>query len=127
MHEVFSLEVYPQVWYDNFKEKIKGANSEVKKFGFLVLLIIMIVAAAACSGGKESGGTSGESGTSSPGSGSVTEGETAPDDGKGEEEEMKTSYLFAYFRGNDQENLCYGVSRDGHNFRCLNGGREVFT
>ncbi len=98
----------------------------MKKFGFLVLLIIMIVAAAACSGGKESGGTSGESGTSSPESESVTEGETAPDDGKGEEE-MKTSYLFAYFRGNDQENLCYGVSRDGHNFRCLNGGREVFT
>lgn len=42
-----------------------------------------------------------------------------------------TAYLFAYFRDDPDrgtiEELCYGVSRDGYNFRALNGGETVFT
>ncbi len=43
--------------------------------------------------------------------------------------EQNTAYLFAYFTGNnpDQERLFYGVSRDGYNFRALNGGKSVLT
>ncbi|MBR5535215.1 MAG: family 43 glycosylhydrolase [Clostridia bacterium] len=39
------------------------------------------------------------------------------------------AYLFAYFTGNNasQERLFYGVSRDGYNFRTLNGGNSVLT
>ena len=42
-----------------------------------------------------------------------------------------SAYLFAYFRddpdeGRTIEELCYGVSRDGYNFRALNGGETVF-
>ncbi len=37
-----------------------------------------------------------------------------------------TAYLFAYFRDNNQENLCYGVSRDGYRFRTLNRGAATF-
>ena len=40
--------------------------------------------------------------------------------------EEDTAYLFAYFRDNREEALCYGVSRDGYSFRALNGGEPVF-
>lgn len=33
-----------------------------------------------------------------------------------------SAYLFAYFRDNREETLCYGVSRNGYTFRALNGG-----
>lgn len=44
-------------------------------------------------------------------------------------EEDDYAYLFAYFTGNssDQERLFYGVSKDGYNFRALNGGKSVLT
>lgn len=44
-------------------------------------------------------------------------------------EEKDSAYLFAYFTGNnaDQERLFYGVSKDGYNFRALNGGNSVLT
>ncbi len=40
----------------------------------------------------------------------------------------KTAYLFVYFTGNEpeKERLFYAVSRDGYNFRALNGGKSVF-
>lgn len=43
--------------------------------------------------------------------------------------ERYTAYLFAYFTGNNvsQERLFYGVSRDGLNFRTLNGGKSILT
>ena len=43
--------------------------------------------------------------------------------------EEDSAYLFAYFTGNSasQERLFYGVSRDGYNFRALNGGNSVLT
>ncbi len=43
--------------------------------------------------------------------------------------EEDSAYLFAYFTGNsaNQERLFYGVSRDGYNFRALNGGNSVLT
>lgn len=43
--------------------------------------------------------------------------------------EKEEAYLFAYFTGNsaDQERLYYGVSKDGVNFRALNGGASVLT
>ncbi|MCH5187210.1 MAG: family 43 glycosylhydrolase [Oscillospiraceae bacterium] len=43
--------------------------------------------------------------------------------------EEDAAYLFAYFTGNnaDQERLFYGVSRDGLNFRALNGGKSILT
>ncbi|MGM9936214.1 MAG: alpha-L-arabinofuranosidase C-terminal domain-containing protein [Candidatus Ornithomonoglobus sp.] len=47
-----------------------------------------------------------------------------PDNAADEED---TAYLFAYFRDNREEALCYGVSRDGYNFRALNGGEPTFT
>ncbi|MGM9550911.1 MAG: family 43 glycosylhydrolase [Clostridia bacterium] len=39
------------------------------------------------------------------------------------------AYLFAYFTGSaaSQERLFYGVSKDGYNFRALNGGNSVLT
>jgi hypothetical protein len=39
------------------------------------------------------------------------------------------AYLFAYFLGNapDQERLSYAVSRDGYNFKALNGGKAVWA
>ncbi len=39
------------------------------------------------------------------------------------------AYLFAYFTGNNsnQERLFYGVSKDGYNFKALNGGNSVLT
>ncbi len=86
-------------------------------------MLIPFIALASCVGGdKDEGGTET---AGKPTDGSDTQADTEPlveDDAP-----EKTSYLFAYFRGNDQENLCYGVSRDGRNFRALNGGREVFT
>lgn len=42
-------------------------------------------------------------------------------------EDDMTAYLFAYFRDNREEALCYGVSRDGYSFRALNGGEPTFT
>jgi beta-xylosidase len=38
-----------------------------------------------------------------------------------------TGYLFAYFRGNavKDEAVCFAVSRDGYNYRALNGGEPV--
>ncbi|MGM9936216.1 MAG: LamG-like jellyroll fold domain-containing protein [Candidatus Ornithomonoglobus sp.] len=45
-------------------------------------------------------------------------------------DESDSAYLFAYFRKpagqRDDERLCYGVSRDGYNFKALNGGEPVF-
>ena len=42
------------------------------------------------------------------------------------EEEM-AAYLFVYFTGNaaEQERIYYGVSKDGYNFKALNGGEPV--
>ncbi len=38
-----------------------------------------------------------------------------------------SAYLFAYFKSNDEEELFYGLSSDGYNFRTLNGGRPIFV
>ncbi len=93
----------------------------MKKTLILILLLAQFVVLIACKNDDTAGSMGKETGHHS-----VTDA-VDETDLKGEKEEMKTSYLFAYFRGNDQENLCYGVSRDGRNFRRLNGGREVFT
>lgn len=44
-------------------------------------------------------------------------------------EEADYAYLFAYFINNSAsgERLYYGVSRDGYNFKALNGGNSVLT
>lgn len=38
-----------------------------------------------------------------------------------------TAYLFAYFTDNENEKLYYGISRDGYNYKSLNGGEPVFV
>ena len=43
------------------------------------------------------------------------------------QQEDYAAYLFAYFRDNREEALCYGVSRDGYAFRTLNDGEPVFN
>lgn len=102
----------------------------MKRLIMTLLLALSLAAFFACGGdGKTTGSDSthesgGVNGTETEGMTAETEGEDMNSTDPAKE---KTAYLFAYFRGNDQENLCYGVSRDGKTFRKLNGGREVFT
>lgn len=100
----------------------------MKKLLILMILCAFVAAFSACA--KSGNGKTTDSPTDSTSSetGDVPDvGAEETDGGQEEEKPVKTSYLFAYFRGNDQEDLCFGVSRDGRNFRKLNGGREVFT
>ncbi len=102
----------------------------MKKLIVILLLLSFMISAAACVGERGSfDETGGEEMTTADPSGlpGGTQQTEADGSDKEDKENMKTSYLFAYFRGNEQENLCYGVSRDGRNFRALNGGDAVFT
>ncbi len=97
----------------------------MKKLLIFVLMLTSIISLTAC---VNSGTGDSTASLEAPEADSSTAADTSYENSdEKEEDDMKTSYLFAYFRGNDQENLCYGVSRDGRNFRKLNGGNEVFT
>ena len=39
--------------------------------------------------------------------------------------EPYSNYLFAYFPGNDDENIYYALSNDGYNFTAMNNGKRV--
>lgn len=43
------------------------------------------------------------------------------------EEENYSSYLFAFFPNNDNENLYYAISTDGYNYTTLNNGQRVMS
>lgn len=97
----------------------------MKKLLMLILAFTQITVLASCARGGAGDAASTTDVTTRDG---VSEEQSATEQTAPEPEAPeKTAYLFAYFRGNDLEDLCYGISRDGRNFHKLNRGSEVFT